>query len=85
MLAHALLTVIAAHEHDKHPAPVGMIELTRAKIGRLIVTLVIDPHARPGLSVRMVAVASRPPTPGPATTSAIKPPAHGYNDLRLEY
>ena len=46
MIAHALLTVIAAHEHDQHPAPVGMIELTCAEIGRLFVTLVIDPmHA----------------------------------------
>ena len=43
MIAHALLTVIAAHEHDQQPAPADLIELTCAEIGRLFITLVVEP------------------------------------------
>ena len=34
MIAHAQLTVIAAHGHDQHPAPADMIALTCAEVRR---------------------------------------------------
>jgi hypothetical protein len=43
MLAHALLAVIAAHEHTNRPAPAGMIALTCNEIRRLFTILVIEP------------------------------------------
>jgi hypothetical protein len=43
MLAHALLAVIAAHEHTEPPARVGMIALTCNEIRRLFTILVIEP------------------------------------------
>jgi SRSO17 transposase len=43
MLAHALLAVIAAHEHTERPARVGMIALTCNEIRRLFTILVIEP------------------------------------------
>lgn len=43
MLAHALLAVIAAHEHTDQPAPAGLIALTCNEIRRLFTTLVIEP------------------------------------------
>jgi hypothetical protein len=50
MLAHALLAVIAAHEHTDRPATVGLIPLTCNEIRRLLTALVIEPsrtHACP--------------------------------------
>ena len=43
MLASAFLTVTAAAEHDRRPAPEGQIPLTRNEIGRLLSTLIIRP------------------------------------------
>jgi hypothetical protein len=43
MLAHALLAVIAAHEHAVRPAPIGLIELTCNEIRRLLTALVVEP------------------------------------------
>jgi SRSO17 transposase len=43
MLAHALLAVIAAHEHTDQPAPAGMITLTCNEVRRLFTILVIEP------------------------------------------
>lgn len=43
MLAHALLAVIAAHEHAARPAPAGLIALTCNEVRRLLTVLVIEP------------------------------------------
>jgi SRSO17 transposase len=43
MLAHALLAVIAAHEHSLRPVPDGLIALTCNEIRRLFVSFVIEP------------------------------------------
>jgi len=43
MIAHALLAVIAAHEHSTRPAPDGLIALTCNEIRRLFTTYVIEP------------------------------------------
>jgi SRSO17 transposase len=43
MVAHALLAVIAAREHDLRPAPDGLIALTCNEIRRLLVSFVIEP------------------------------------------
>ena len=43
MLAAAFLTITAAAEHARSPAPGGQIPLTRNEIGRLLATLIIRP------------------------------------------
>ena len=43
MLACAFLTIAAAAEHARHPAPAGQIPLTRNEIASLFGTLVIAP------------------------------------------
>jgi hypothetical protein len=43
MIAHALLAVIAAHEHSTRPAPDGLIALTCSEIRRLFTIYVIEP------------------------------------------
>jgi hypothetical protein len=43
MTAHALLAVIAAHEHTDRPAPAGLIALTCNEIRRLFTIFVIEP------------------------------------------
>ena len=43
MTAHALLAVIAAHEHTIQPTPTGMIALTCNEIRRLFAIFVIEP------------------------------------------
>jgi SRSO17 transposase len=43
MVAHALLAVIAAREHDLRPTPDGLIALTCSEIRRLLVSVVIEP------------------------------------------
>jgi SRSO17 transposase len=43
MLAHALLAVIAAHEHTDRPAPAGLIALTCNEIRRLFTIHIIEP------------------------------------------
>ena len=43
MIAHALLAVIAACEHDQRPAPTGLIALTCNEIRRLFTIFVIEP------------------------------------------
>ena len=86
MLAHALLAVIAAHEHTDRPAPAGLIALTCNEIRRLFTVLVIEPAralacpepGRPGDDATNTA-------PAPATTSAKKRHSARHNDLRLEY
>ena len=86
MLAHALLAVIAARERTQRPAPDGLIALTCNEIRRMLTIYVIDPGRalpapRPGRTGDDVTNTA----PEPATTSAKRRPAHGYNDLRLEY
>jgi SRSO17 transposase len=44
MIAHALLTVIAANEHADRPAPVGIIPLSCSEIRRLFTVLVVAPR-----------------------------------------
>ena len=41
MIAHALLTVIAANEHTDRPAPAEMIPLTCSEVRRLFTVLVV--------------------------------------------
>jgi hypothetical protein len=43
MIAHALLAVIAAHEHADRPAPTGLIELTCNELRHLLTIYVIEP------------------------------------------
>jgi SRSO17 transposase len=43
MVAHALLAVIAAHEHTERPTPAGLIALTCNEIRRLFTIFVIEP------------------------------------------
>jgi SRSO17 transposase len=43
MLASAFLTIAAATEHARHPAPSGQIPLTRNEIARLFTYLIIQP------------------------------------------
>ena len=43
MLAAAFLTITAATEHARAPAPDGQIPLTRNEIGHLLATLIIQP------------------------------------------
>ena len=43
MLALAFLTIAAATEHTRHPAPAGQIPLTRNEIAALFSTLIIKP------------------------------------------
>lgn len=43
MLAHALLAVIAAHEHTQQPAPAGLIALTCNEIRHLFTIFVTEP------------------------------------------
>jgi hypothetical protein len=43
MTAHALLAVIAAHEHTDRPVPAGLIALTCNEIRRLFTVFVIEP------------------------------------------
>ena len=47
MTAHALLAVIAIHEHADRPAPAGLIALTCNEIRRLFTILVIEPGRTP--------------------------------------
>lgn len=47
MIAYALTAVIAAAEHDTHPAPAGLIPLTCNEIRRLLLTHIIEPALRP--------------------------------------
>ena len=43
LLAHAFLTVTAAVEHARTPAPAGHIPLTRNEIGHLFAALLLQP------------------------------------------
>jgi SRSO17 transposase len=47
MLAHALLVVLAAHEHAAAPPPAGLIPLTCNELQRLLTRLVVEPARRP--------------------------------------
>jgi SRSO17 transposase len=47
MLACAFLTIAAATEHTRQPAPTGQIPLTRNEIARLFTTLIIQPARNP--------------------------------------
>lgn len=86
MLAHGLLTVIAANEHNARPAPAGLIALTCNEIARLLTALVVGPARVPACphawSTWRDAINT---APAPATTTAKKQPSSGHNDLRLEY
>jgi hypothetical protein len=86
MIAHALLVVIAANEHNDRPAPAGMIPLTCSEIRRLFTVLVVEPRrvppagepGRPGADATNTA-------PEPATTGVRRQLGDDHNDLRLEY
>lgn len=43
MLAGAILTIAAATEHARNPAPAGQIPLTRNEIARLLSGMIIRP------------------------------------------
>jgi hypothetical protein len=47
MLAHGLLTVLAAGEHATAPPPAGLIPLTCNQLQRLLTRLVLEPARRP--------------------------------------
>jgi SRSO17 transposase len=47
MLAHALLTVLAAGEHAAAPPPAGLIPLTCNELQRLLIRQVLEPARRP--------------------------------------
>jgi hypothetical protein len=47
MLATAFLTIAAATEHARSPAPPGQIPLTRNEIAGLFATLIIQPARQP--------------------------------------
>ena len=47
MLAHALLAVIAVHEHTDQLTPTGLIPQTCSEIRRLFTVLIIEPHRVP--------------------------------------
>ena len=50
MLASAFLTITAATEHTRHPAPAGQIPLTRTEIAHLLATMTSPP---PGTQHRL--------------------------------
>ncbi len=52
MLAAAFLTITAADEHARHPAPADQIPLTRNEIAGLFSTLIIQPAAARGHRLR---------------------------------
>ena len=65
MVAHALLAVIAAHEHTDRPAPAGLIALTCNEIRRLFIDLRHRARPSPRLPAGLVALAATPPAPRP--------------------
>ena len=65
MLAAAFLTITAAAEHARHPAPDGQIPLTRNEIARLLATLIIQPSTRHLAPAPLVRLATPPPAPRP--------------------
>ena len=52
LLAAAFLTIAAADEHARHPAPADQIPLTRNEIAGLFSTLIIDPATARGHRLR---------------------------------
>ena len=85
ILALAFLTVTAATEHARSPAPAGQIPLTRNEIAALFTSWSSSQCGTPGTAC------DGPPgddatstAPKPATTSG-KHANHEDNDLRLEY
>ena len=67
IVAHALLAVIATHEHADQPAPAGLIELTCNEIRRLLTIFVIEPG-------RALTSPKRGPTGGDVTNTVPAPP-----------
>lgn len=66
ILAHAIVTVIAARERQRHPAgQPGLIPLTVNEIRRLFAKLITSIIRPSGFSSGLVAVAAQPPSPGP--------------------
>ena len=89
MLAHAILTVIAARERDRHTADdQTLIPLTFNEIRRLFARLITntDPHHRPLAALVELA----PPTPSPRQDQPLPPPGQPkiatsrHNDPGLE-
>lgn len=71
MIAHALLAVLAAHDHTNRPAPTDLIALTCAEVRRLLTVLVIEPtRALPAPSPDHDGGADTSTAPATATTSA---------------
>jgi hypothetical protein len=52
MLAAAVLTIAAAIEHTRGPAPAGLIPLTRNEIAHLLATMTTSPASYPGRRLR---------------------------------
>ena len=85
MLATAFLTIAAATEHARRPAPADQIPLTRNEIAGLFSALIIQPaqlagtacDGRPGGDATSAALK-------PATTSG-KPGSLEDYEVRLEY
>ena len=85
MLATAFLTIAAATEHARRPAPADQIPLTRNEIAGLFSTCSSSRHqladtacdGRPGGDATSAALK-------PATTSG-KPRSHEDYEVRLEY
>ena len=64
MLAAAFLTIAAATEHARQPAPAGQIPLTRNEIAHLLATLT-SPARDARHRLRWSALATPPPAPRP--------------------
>jgi hypothetical protein len=65
MLACAFLTITAAAEHTRGPAPRDLVPLTRNEISRLFATLIIYPARDAWHRLRWVRLAPAPPAPSP--------------------
>jgi hypothetical protein len=85
MLATAFLTIAAATEHARRPAPADQIPLTRNEIAALFAALIIAARHSPatGCDGRPAGDAAST-APKPATTND-KPVSHEDYEVRLEY
>jgi hypothetical protein len=85
MLALAFLSVTAATEHARHPAPDGQIPLTRNEIAALFSTLIIDPVKGTGHRLRWPTWRGATSTGPKSATTSDKPVNHENHEVRLEY
>jgi hypothetical protein len=85
MLALAFLTIAAATEHARHPAPAGLIPLTRNEIASLTAAHVIEPVRDTRHRLRWSAWRRRCQHRAKTCHYQRKPGNHERKDLRLEY